>query len=202
MSPGVGAGGTIARRGTLSQAALSADRIVLADPVGSALARWATEGRRAAAIAPPYKVEGIGSSRRSRLSSVAPAHRWGRNTVSDADGFAMVHRLIREEGLLVGGSAGTAVVAALRVAARSSGPDPVVVLLPDSWDRYLTCSLGVGGSRRLNSRMKRIRGKWRCGSRTAGAGVRVSSVVQQQQRAGAQEDRTDGGGVDGRIQVV
>ena len=46
-------------------------------------------------------------------------------------------RLIREEGLLVGGSAGTAVVAALRVAARAEGP--VVVVLPDSWDRYRSC---------------------------------------------------------------
>jgi cysteine synthase len=46
----------------------------------------------------------------------------------------MTRRLIREEGLLVGGSAGTAVVAALRVAGRAAGP--VVVILPDSWDRY------------------------------------------------------------------
>jgi len=41
-------------------------------------------------------------------------------------------------GLLVGGSAGTAVAAALRVAADPSVDGPVVVLLPDSWDRYLS----------------------------------------------------------------
>jgi cysteine synthase len=58
--------------------------------------------------------------------------------VSDSDSFAMVGRLLREEGLLVGGSAGTAVVAALRVA-RAGGLDgPVVAVLPDSWDRYLS----------------------------------------------------------------
>ena len=50
----------------------------------------------------------------------------------------MVGRLLREEGLLVGGSAGTAVAAALRVA-RAGGLDgPVVAVLPDSWDRYLS----------------------------------------------------------------
>ncbi len=48
----------------------------------------------------------------------------------------MARRLMREEGLLVGGSAGTAVVAALRVAARGDLAGPVVVLLPDAWDRY------------------------------------------------------------------
>jgi cysteine synthase len=56
--------------------------------------------------------------------------------VSDAESFATVRRLVREEGLLVGGSAGTAVAAALRVARRVL--DPVVVLLPDGWDRYRT----------------------------------------------------------------
>jgi cysteine synthase len=58
--------------------------------------------------------------------------------VSDAESFAMARRLMREEGLLVGGSAGTAVVAALRVARSGNVDGPVVVLLPDSWDRYLS----------------------------------------------------------------
>jgi cysteine synthase len=43
---------------------------------------------------------------------------------------------VREEGLLVGGSAGTNVVAALRVAARGDVEGPVVTVLPDAWDRY------------------------------------------------------------------
>jgi cysteine synthase len=49
----------------------------------------------------------------------------------------MAARLLREEGLLVGGSSGTAVAAALRVAARGCD-GPVVALLADSWDRYLS----------------------------------------------------------------
>ena len=56
--------------------------------------------------------------------------------VTDAESFAMAGRLLREEGLLVGGSSGTAVAAALRVAARGCD-GPVVAVLADSWDRYL-----------------------------------------------------------------
>jgi cysteine synthase len=57
--------------------------------------------------------------------------------VTDEESFAMTGRLLREEGLLVGGSSGTAVVAALRVAARGCD-GPVVVVLADSWDRYIS----------------------------------------------------------------
>ena len=48
----------------------------------------------------------------------------------------LTKRLIREEGLLVGGSAGTNVVAAVRVASRRGLKGPVVTVLPDLWDRY------------------------------------------------------------------
>jgi len=50
----------------------------------------------------------------------------------------MVGRLVREEGLLVGGSAGTAVAAALRVASAGGLDGPVVAVLPDGLDRYLS----------------------------------------------------------------
>ena len=58
--------------------------------------------------------------------------------MSDADSFAMTRRLAREEGLLVGGSCGMAVVAALRVARDRPPGDVVVVLLPDGGRGYLS----------------------------------------------------------------
>ncbi len=59
--------------------------------------------------------------------------------MSDADSFEMTRRLAREEGLLVGGSCGMAVVAALQVAEREGPPDAVVVvLLPDGGRGYLS----------------------------------------------------------------
>ena len=48
----------------------------------------------------------------------------------------MARRLAREEGLFVGGSAGTNVVAAIRVAMRGGLNGPVVTVLPDGADRY------------------------------------------------------------------
>jgi cysteine synthase len=129
---GAGTGGTISGVGRRLKAARPGTRIVLADPVGSALAAWVETGELGADGS--YAVEGIGGS-----DVPANLHRDvidGAERVSDDESFAMVQRLVREEGLLVGGSAGTNVVAALRVAARGGQDGPVVTVLPDSWDRY------------------------------------------------------------------
>ena len=56
--------------------------------------------------------------------------------VTDAEAFAMVERLAKEEGLTTGGSTGVNVVAALRVAARGNLLGPGVTLAADQWDRY------------------------------------------------------------------
>jgi cysteine synthase len=131
---GAGTGGTITGVGRFIKKHAPRARIVLADPAGSGLARWVVEG----VVGPdaPYLVEGIGTSKPPDIldRTVIDA----AETVSDEESFDMARRLWREEGLYVGGSAGTAVVAALRVAARGETSDPVVVLLPDSWDRYLS----------------------------------------------------------------
>jgi cysteine synthase len=62
----------------------------------------------------------------------------GAETVDDDEAFAIARRLWREEGLLVGGSSGTNVAAALRLAAADDpGLDgPIVTILADGWDRY------------------------------------------------------------------
>jgi cysteine synthase len=129
---GVGTGGTLTGVGRYLRERSASVRIVLADPVGSPLADWVEHGRYGPDAA--YQVEGIGTSRAPEIFDASVVHEVER--VADDESFGMVRRLLREEGLLVGGSAGTAVVAARRVAARS--PGPVVVLLPDSWDRYFS----------------------------------------------------------------
>ncbi len=129
---GAGTGGTISGVGRRLKEVLPAVRIILADPVGSGLADWVESGTLGKDGA--YAVEGIGGSdvpENLHRDVIDAAER-----VSDEESFAMVKRLVREEGLLVGGSAGTNVVAALRVAARGGLAGPVVTVLPDSWDRY------------------------------------------------------------------
>jgi cysteine synthase len=129
---GAGTGGTITGVGRRLKAARPDVRIVLADPEGSGLADWVETGH----VGPDgsYAVEGIGSS--EPPTNLQRDVLDGAERVSDAESFAMVKRLVREEGLLVGGSSGTNVVAALRVAARGGLDGPVVTVLPDSWDRY------------------------------------------------------------------
>ena len=132
---GVGTGGTISGTGRylkeVSGAAMPEERavpvrIVGADPEGSVYSGGS--GR-------PYLVEGVGED--IWPGAYDPSVPDEIIAVSDADAFAMTRRLAREEGLLVGGSCGMAVVAALSVA-RDLGPDDVVVvILPDSGRGYL-----------------------------------------------------------------
>jgi len=133
---GAGTGGTITGVGRFLKKRVPGARIVLADPVGSGLARWAVEGVVGADA--PYAVEGIGTSKPPEIldRTVIDA----AESIPDDESFAIARRLWREEGLFVGGSAGTAVAAALRFAARGNIRDPIVALLPDSWDRYLSLS--------------------------------------------------------------
>ncbi len=125
---GVGTGGTISGTGRfLKEASSGAVRIIGADPEGSVYSGGS--GR-------PYLVEGVGEDfwpdayDRTVADEII--------AVSDRDSFEMTRRLAREEGLLVGGSCGMAVVAALRVAERCGPDDVVVVLLPDSGRGYLS----------------------------------------------------------------
>lgn len=131
---GVGTGGTISGVGRFLKQHQPEVRIVLADPVGSRLAHCVDSSLPDEDA--PYRVEGIGGSvvpANLDLGVIDAAER-----ISDDESFAMTKRLWREEGLLVGGSSGTAVSAAIRVAARGDLRGPVVVLLGDAWDRYFS----------------------------------------------------------------
>src|SRR5207302_7229086 len=124
---GIGTGGTISGVGHYLKAQNPAVQIVGADPEGSVYSGG--DGR-------PYLVEGIGEDfwpetyDRSVVDRVVP--------VTDRDSFLTARRVTREEGILIGGSGGTAVWAALEIG-KELGPEHVVVLIiPDSGRGYLS----------------------------------------------------------------
>ncbi len=125
---GVGTGGTISGTGRyLKEISEGRVRVIGADPYGSLYA--------GAEQARPYLVEGVGED--FWPEAYDPSIPDEIITVTDAEAFSMTRRLAREEGLLVGGSCGMAMVAGLEVAKRASAGDLVVVLLPDSGRGYL-----------------------------------------------------------------
>ena len=125
---GVGTGGTISGAGRyLKEVSGGSVTVIGADPEGSVYSGGT--GR-------PYLVEGVGED--FWPSAYDPSVADEIVPVSDADSFAVTRRLAREEGLLVGGSCGMAVAAALTVAKRLTEDDVLVVLLPDGGRGYLS----------------------------------------------------------------
>lgn len=124
---GIGTGGTITGTGRyLHDVSDGAVRVVGADPEGSIYSGGPIHG---------YLVEGVGED--FWPESYDPAVPDEIHRIPDAESFAMTRRLAREEGLLVGGSSGMAVVAALRTARSLPADAVVVVLLPDHGRGYL-----------------------------------------------------------------
>ncbi|HUQ39590.1 MAG TPA: cystathionine beta-synthase [Acidimicrobiales bacterium] len=124
---GVGTGGTISGVGRYLKSKSDTVQVIGADPEGSVYSGGS--GR-------PYLVEGIGEDFWPETYDPSVVDRIVM--VSDRDSFLTARRVTREEGILVGGSAGTAVWAALQVG-RELGPEHVVVvLIPDSGRGYLS----------------------------------------------------------------
>jgi cystathionine beta-synthase len=125
---GVGTGGTISGMGHYLKERNPAIEVIGADPVGSI---YSNDEVR------PYLVEGVGEDFWPKTFDPSVVDRYV--TVSDRDSFLTTRRLALEEALLVGGSCGLAVHAALQVAAGIDDPEAMVaVVLPDGGRAYLS----------------------------------------------------------------
>jgi cystathionine beta-synthase len=124
---GIGTGGTISGTGRYLKEQNPNLKVIGADPPGSV---YSGDTPR------PYKVEGIGMDSYPENYNADVVDEVIR--IDDRTSFHWARRLAREEGILVGGSAGTAMGAALTYARRLTPDDVVVVLLPDTGRGYLT----------------------------------------------------------------
>jgi cystathionine beta-synthase len=125
---GAGTGGTVTGIARRLKELNPKVRVIGVDPVGSILA----------GPSPPtsYQVEGIGYDFIPDVLDRSVIDEWVRS--EDLPSFRMSRRLIAEEGLLVGGSSGTAMWAAMQVAPTLTAGQRMVVLLPDSIRNYIT----------------------------------------------------------------
>jgi len=122
-----GTGGTISGTGRYLKERNSRIRVIGADIEGSILS-GGTPGS--------WKVEGIGEDFVPNTLNAQVIDDWIR--VSDAESFLSARKVAREEGILLGGSSGTALSAAFRYAQRSSSDDVIVVLCPDTGRNYMS----------------------------------------------------------------
>ncbi len=125
---GAGTGGTISGIARTVKAAVPTCQIIGVDPVGSILA--------GPGEIKSYKVEGIGYDFIPDVLDLSLIDRWIKS--EDGPSFRVARQLIRKEGLLCGGSSGTAMWAAMQVAKEMPEGSRIVVILPDSVRNYMT----------------------------------------------------------------
>jgi cystathionine beta-synthase len=130
---GMGTGGTISGTGRFLKEKNKKVRVIGVDPQGSIF-----HSRFHGAKEEPhqYRVEGIGEDFMPKTMDMNVVD--DVIQVSDRDAFRLARRLAREEGILVGGSGGAAVFAALKLGEDMSGEQTIVTLLPDSGRNYLS----------------------------------------------------------------
>lgn len=124
---GIGSGGTISGVGKYLKEKNPNIKIIAADPEGSILSGDSPK---------PWKVEGIGEDFIPVTFDRRVVDEFVR--ASDAESFNYARRIAREEGILVGGSAGTALAAAIKYAERLKAGSNIVVMLPDTGRNYLS----------------------------------------------------------------
>jgi cystathionine beta-synthase len=134
---GMGTGGTISGTGHYLKERNPKIKVIGVDPEGSILAETWRQGHLPADIQPRnYKVEGIGEDFLPSTLDFSVID--DVIQVGDKEAFTWARRLVKEEGIFCGGSAGSALSAAMQYAASLTPDHLVVVLLPDSGSRYLS----------------------------------------------------------------
>ena len=131
---GMGTGGTISGTGRYLKERNPSVQVIGADPVGSILKAYHETGKITEAHT--YKIEGVGEDFIPTATDFKIIDRVV--ACSDRDGLNLTRRLAREEAIFVGGSSGMAAWVAIEVARGLTPDDLVVVLLPDTGERYLS----------------------------------------------------------------
>jgi cystathionine beta-synthase len=131
---GMGTGGTISGVGKYLKEQNPNVKIIGIDPVGSILKDYFETKKMVESR--PYKVEGIGEDMIPGATHFEYIDQIVQ--VSDKDSFLAARRTAQEEGILVGGSCGTALAGAIRALKDTRPDDVAVVLLPDTGERYLS----------------------------------------------------------------